>query len=49
MVLTDYAFTSGLLQQTKLLAINTDKVNLRLICVATYLSQFLLDMKHKLS
>lgn len=47
MVWTDYTSTPGLLQQINLLATNTDKLNLRLICAATYLLQFLLNMKHK--
>lgn len=47
MVWTDHAFTPGLLQQIKLSATNIDKLNLRLIRAATYLSQFLLDVKHK--
>lgn len=47
MVWTDHASTLGLLQQIKLSAINTDKLNLRLIHAVIYLSQFLLDVKYK--
>lgn len=46
-VWTDHTSTPRLLQQTNLLTPNTDKLNLRFICAAIYLSQFLLNMKYK--
>lgn len=46
-VKTNHACTPGLLHQTNLSATNTDKLNLRLIRAATYLLQFLLNVKHK--
>ncbi len=44
---TDHSTTTIIVKQTKLSIINIDKLNLRLIRVVMYLSQFNLDVRHK--
>jgi hypothetical protein len=44
---TDHSATTVIVKQTKLITFNTDKLNLRLIKVVMYLSQFELDVRHK--
>ena len=44
---TDHSAIAGIANQTKLSSSNTDKLNLRLVRVSTYLSQFDICIKHK--
>lgn len=44
---TDYSATSSIVNQTNLFTFNIDKLNLRLVRAAMYLSQFELDIRHK--
>ncbi len=44
---TDHSATTVIVKQTKLITFNTDKLNLRLIIVVMYLSQFEFDVRHK--
>jgi hypothetical protein len=44
---TDHSATTVIVKQTKLITFNTDKLNLRLIKIVMYLSQFDLDVRHK--
>jgi hypothetical protein len=43
----DHAVTTVIVKQTKMITSNTDKLNLRLVRVEMYLSQFELDIRHK--
>jgi hypothetical protein len=44
---TDHSATTVIVKQTKLITFNTDKLNLRLIRIVMYLSQFELDVRYK--
>lgn len=44
---TDYSAIASIVKQTKLSSSSVDKLNLRLICASTYLSQFNIAVKHK--
>ena len=48
-VFTDYLILTAIIKQILLSSLNTDKLNLCLICALQYLSAFSLNIHHKLS
>jgi len=45
----DHSSITSIMKQTKLFSNNIDKLNLRLVRALIYLSQFRLDVRHKLN